>query len=313
MTDASPAPVAGHDSARQWGLIAQFVAMGVIWGASFLFMKVALTGVSFGQVAWSRLVLGGLTLGIIVLATRSRLPRSGVMWLHFTVIAISGAVIPHLLFAWGTQHVTSALASIFNAVTPITTALFATLAFRVERLNRGQILGVALGIIGVIVIVGPWVEGIGGSLLGQLACLGAVTCYGFTFGYTRKYISSSDVSGITAAFLQIGIAGVIMLGLTPWIATGPVELDVWVVGALLLLGALGTGVAYMWNMAVIRAWGPTSASTVTYITPVVGVVLGFLVLGETFSWHEPLGAVLVFLGILLAQNRLRRRTPALPA
>lgn len=309
---SAPTPVTGRESSGQWALIAQFVAMGVIWGASFLFMKVALTGVSFGQVAWTRLVLGGLTLGVITLVTRSALPREPIMWLHFTVIAITGALVPHLLFAWGTQQVTSALASIFNAVTPITTALMATLVFRVERLNRVQVTGVALGIVGVVVIIGPWSAGLAGSLLGQLACLGAVTCYGFTFAYTRKYISGSSVSGITAAFLQIGIAGFLMLLLTPWVAAGDVQLDFRVIGALVLLGALGTGIAYVWNMSVIRAWGPTSASTVTYITPVVGVALGFLVLGESLSWHEPVGAVLVFLGILLAQSRLRLRRRTLP-
>jgi drug/metabolite transporter (DMT)-like permease len=267
-------------------------------------MKVALTGVSFTQVAWSRLVLGGLTLGVFMLVTRSPLPRDRITWLHFTVIAITGAVIPHLLFAWGTQHVDSSLASIFNAVTPITTAIMATLLFRVERLNRGQVLGIALGILGVVVIIGPWNESLGGSLLGQLACLGAVTCYGFTFAYTRRFISPRPVTGLTSAFLQIGIAGAIMLVLTPWVALAPVRLDVWVVGSLVLLGALGTGVAYIWNMSIIRAWGPTSASTVTYITPVVGVILGIVVLGEVLSWNEPVGAVLVFIGILLAQNRL---------
>src|SRR3954454_22411509 len=103
--------------------------MGVVWGSSFLFMKVALEGVSFGQIAWSRLVLGGLTLGLIVLITRPRidggpvLPREPVVWLHFVVIAVTGCVVPHLLFAWAEQYVSSSLASIYNAVTPITTAI----------------------------------------------------------------------------------------------------------------------------------------------------------------------------------------------
>jgi drug/metabolite transporter (DMT)-like permease len=74
-----------------------------------------------------------------------------------------------------------------------------------------------------------------------------------------------------------------------------------------LLGCLGTGIAYVWNQNTVRAWGPTRASTVTYITPVVGVILGILILGETITWNEPIGALVVFLGILLAQDRLRRR------
>jgi drug/metabolite transporter (DMT)-like permease len=290
----------------------QFLGMGVVWGASFLFMKVALDGVSFGQVAWSRLVLGGLTLGIIVLFTRPRvadgpmLPREPAVWLHFVVIAVTGCVIPHLLFAWAEQYVSSSLASIYNAVTPITTALMATLAFRVEKLVRGQVLGVLIGIAGVIVIIGPWqYAALTGDLWGQLACLGAALCYGFTFGYTRRHLSGRPIAGTTFAFLNIGLAGAIMLVLTPVLALGTVELTWPIVLSLLTLGALGTGVAYIWNINVLRAWGPTTASMVTYVTPVVGVVLGVLVLAETFSWHEPLGALLVLVGILLTQQRVR--------
>jgi drug/metabolite transporter (DMT)-like permease len=288
--------------------------MGVIWGASFLFMKVALEGVTFGQVAWSRLVLGGLTLGVIVLLTRPRigggpvLPREPMVWLHFVVIAVSGCVIPHLLFAWAEQYVSSSLASIYNAVTPITTALMVTLAFRVERLGRGQVAGIVIGILGVVVIIGPWqYAALTGNLWGQFACLGAAICYGFTFGYTRKFLSGRPIAGSTFAFLNIGLAGVIMAVLTPALAWSPVSLNWPIVLSLLALGALGTGVAYIWNINVLRAWGPTNASTVTYVTPVVGVALGVLVLGETFSWHEPVGALLVLFGILLTQRRLRLR------
>lgn len=294
--------------------------MGVIWGASFLFMKVALEGVDFGQVAWSRLVLGGLTLGVIVLLSRPRiaggpvLPREPMVWLHFLVIAISGCVVPHLLFAWAEQYVSSSLASIYNAVTPITTALMVTLAFRVERLGRGQVLGILIGIVGVVVIIGPWrYAALTGDLWGQFACLGAAICYGFTFGYTRKFLSGRPIAGATFAFLNIGIAGAIMAVLTPVIAWQPVSLTWPIVLSLLALGALGTGLAYIWNINVLRAWGPTNASTVTYVTPVVGVALGVLVLAETFSWNEPVGALLVLFGILLTQRRLRLKSRAAPA
>ena len=107
------------------------------------------------------------------------------------------------------------------------------------------------------------------------------------------------------SFLNIGIAAVIMLLLTPVVALSPVSLDPWIIGSVVLLGCLGTGVAYIWNQNAVRAWGPTRASTVTYITPIVGVALGVVILGEKISWNEPVGALVVFLGILLAQDRLR--------
>ncbi|HZW42344.1 MAG TPA: DMT family transporter, partial [Agromyces sp.] len=141
--------------------------MGVVWGASFLFMKVALEGVSFGQVAWSRTLLGALALGVIVLIMRPRvpradgslgpvLPRERVVWLHFLVVSLTTCVIPYLCFAWAEQYVSSSLASIYNATTPIMTALMATLVFRVERLGLSRWAGVGVGILGVLVIIGPW-------------------------------------------------------------------------------------------------------------------------------------------------------------
>ncbi|WP_411719698.1 DMT family transporter [Mycetocola sp.] len=293
-------------------IVLQFVGMGLIWGASFLFMKVALEGVSFGQVAWTRIVLGAVTLGIIALVTRVRLPRQPIVWLHFAVISVTFCVVPFLLFAWAEQYISSSLASILNAVTPITTAIMATLVFRVEKLNWGQILGVLVGMAGVVVIVAPWQVGaLLGDWRGQLACLGAVTCYGFALGYLRRFLAPYKVPSITSAFLYIGMAAVIMLLLTPVVAWHPVQLDVWVVISLMGLGVLGTGVVYILNMNVLTAWGPTATSGVTYVTPVVGVILGVLLLQESLSWHEPLGAVLVFLGILLTQQRirLRRRDP----
>lgn len=287
----------------------QFAAMGLIWGASFLFMKVALVGVSFGQVAWARLVFGAVTLGIIALVMRVRLPREPIVWLHFAVVAVTYCVIPFLLFAWAEQYVASSLASIYNAVTPITTAILATAAFRVEKLNRDQVLGVIVGVLGVVVVVGPWaVDALGGSLWGQLACLGAVTCYGFSFGYIRRFISPRDVSATASAFLNIGIAAVIMIVLTPVVAWHPITFSWPVLLSLLGLGALGTGVVYIWNMNVLRAWGPTVTSGVTYVTPVIGVALGILILGERLTWNEPVGALVVIAGILLTQQRVRLLT-----
>ncbi|WP_344311858.1 DMT family transporter [Agromyces terreus] len=302
----------------------QFIAMGLVWGSSFLFMKVALEGVSFGQVAWSRTVLGGLALGVIVLIMRPRvarpdgtpgpvLPRERIVWVHFLVVSVTTCVIPYLCFAWAEQYVSSSLASIYNATTPIMTALMATLVFRVERLGLSRWAGVGVGILGVVVVIGPWqYSALTGSLAGQLACLVATLCYGFTFGYQRRFLSHRPIAPATFAFLSIGVSAVVMLVLTPWLALDAVDLDLaaggdgWpIVGSLLALGVLGTGLAYIWNINVLRAWGPTATSTVTYVTPIVGVALGFVLLGERFSWHEPIGALLVLLGILLAQGRLR--------
>ncbi|GAA4061751.1 DMT family transporter [Microbacterium laevaniformans] len=306
----SPAPTPVRPGPSSAAIAVQFVLMGIIWGSSFLFMKVALGGISPAQVAWGRLVLGAATLGVFVLIRRDRLPGLGRenarVWGHMTVLAVSFCVVPFLLFSWAEQHVSSGLGSIYNATTPIMTAIMAALVFRVERLKPVQIAGIALGIGGVVVIIAPWTGlDLTQSLLAQLALLGATACYGFSLAYMRRFLANSGMSPLAFSFVNIGIAAVIMTIVAPAVALTPVRLDPWIVVSMVLLGCLGTGVAYIWNQNTLRAWGPTAASTVTYITPVVGVALGFLVLGERIGWHEPVGAGIVFLGILLAQNRLR--------
>ena len=304
MTDTS-APVAARPS-DAWVAV-QFTLAGVVWGASFLFIALALEGLSPVQVATGRTFFGAITLGLIALVTRDRLPRSKAVWAHLTLLSVTFAVIPYLLFSWAQQFVASGVASIFNATTPIMTALIAGLAFRIETLTREQRLGIVVGIIGVIVIIGPW-QGLelgSGDVMPYLALLGATACYGFSLSYMRRFLGDTGLSAIMISFVMIGLAAVWMLLLTPIIGADPVQLTPTVVIAIVLLGALGTGLAYAWNQNVIRAWGPTRAATVTYISPPVGVLLGVLILGETLVWNEPVGAALVILGVLLAQRRLR--------
>lgn len=304
-------PVRDSAGSSPASIAVQFVLCGIVWGSSFLFMKVALTGLSPAQVVWSRLVLGAATLGVFVALRRDRLPRRIRVWAHMSVLAVTFCVVPFLLFSWAQQHVTSGLASIYNATTPIMTAVMAWAVLRVERLSATQIAGIAVGILGVMVIIAPW-QGLdlSQSIVAQLTILGATACYGFSLAYMRRFVADTGMSALVFSFLNIGIAAAIMVALTPVLALAPVRLDPWVVGSIALLGCLGTGITYIWNQNTVRAWGPTRASTVTYITPVVGVLLGVAVLGETVTWNEPVGAAVVFLGILLAQDRLRRRRAA---
>ncbi|WP_420488617.1 DMT family transporter [Microbacterium atlanticum] len=308
MTQALPAVQPTVAPSTRWVTV-QFVLAGVVWGASFLFMKVSLEGISPAQVAWTRIVLGALTLGVLVLARREHLSRSIRVWGHLTVLGLTFCVFPFLLFSWAQQHVSSGVASIFNATTPIMTAVMAWLVFRVERLKTLQVVGIAVGVLGVLLIIAPW-QGIAldGSLVAELAILGATASYGFSLAYMRRFASNTGMSALGFTFGYIAMAGVVMAVLTPFLVLTPVRLDLPIVASLLMLGCLGTGIAYVWSQNTVRAWGPTRASTVTYITPVVGVVLGILILGETMSWNEPVGALVIFLGILLAQDRLRRRT-----
>ncbi|MFG6280412.1 DMT family transporter [Microbacterium sp. 5K110] len=300
----SPSPVS---------ITVQFVLTGIVWGSSFLFIAVALMGMTPAQVAGGRLLFGALALAAVVAIRRERLPRTVRVWAHLSVLSVTFCVVPFLLFAWAEQHVSSGLASIFNATTPIMTAIMAWAVFQVERLRPGQLIGIAIGIVGVVVIIAPGaIADIGGSTIAQVALLGATACYGFSLAYMRRFLGDTGLSGIAFAFGYIGPAAVLMLLLSPVILAEPMQLTVPIVASIVALGVLGTGLAYVWNQNTLRAWGPTRASTVTYITPVVGVALGILVLGERLTWNEPAGAVIVFLGILLVQERIRLRRTVRP-
>ncbi len=303
-------------SSDTW-IAVQFGLAGLVWGASFLFMALALEGLSPVQVATGRTFFGAITLGLIALVTRDRLPRGGRLWAHLALLSVTFAVLPYLLFAWAQQYIASGVTSILNATTPIMTALLAGLLFKVETLTREQILGIVVGTFGVVVIVGPW-QGIAsgtGGIVPYLAVLGATACYGFSLSYMRRFLRDTGLSAIMFSFTMIGMAAIWMLLLTPFAGLDPVTLTPSVIIAIVLLGAFGTGFAYAWNQNVVRVWGATRSATVTYISPVIGVALGVLILGEVLVWNEPVGAVLVILGVLLAQRRLRlpsRRRDATP-
>jgi drug/metabolite transporter (DMT)-like permease len=188
--------------------------------------------------------------------------------------------------------------------------LVAMVALREERLTRDRTLGLVLGFGGVLTVLGAWSGVAGGSRAGQLACLGATASYGVAFVYLRKFVAGRGLPALTVATAQVGLGAVAMLAATPWIARPAPDLSRRVVVSMLLLGIAGTGLAYVWNTAIVSRWGATNASTVTYLTPVVGVVLGVAVLGERATWNQPVGALLVIGGVLVAQGRLRAPTTA---
>lgn len=299
--------------ATGFGVTVRFALLAVVWGASFLFIKVGLGGLSPAQIALARVALGAVALAVVLAVRRRPLPRDPVLWGHLAVVSVLLCVVPFLLFSWAEQYISSGLASIFNATTPLITMLLAAAALPEERFTPPRVLGLLLGFLGVLTIVGVW-HGVDvlHQLTAQLACLGATTCYGACFVYMRRFVSPRGTDPVVVAFGQTASATVILGLLAPAIATAPVHLSLAVVASMVALGVFGTGLAYAWNTRIIATWGAANASAVTYLTPVVGVLLGVLVLGEPVSWHQPAGAVLVVLGILAAHGRLRRARKPLP-
>jgi drug/metabolite transporter (DMT)-like permease len=216
-------------------------------------------------------------------------------------------VVPGTLFAFAQQYVTSVLAGIINATTPLMTLLFLLILFREEKLKREQIFGLLIGAFGVLTVLGIW-KGIGDNqLIGVIAMLLAVACYGYSFPYITRNISPLGLKPEAAAAVQLSMASITLLPFYLFDGIADYNFRIQALLAMLALGIFGSGFAYIWNFSIIAAAGSSIASTVTYITPVVAVFVGWLFLGEAITWYEPVGAILVILGAAVAQGRFSRK------
>ncbi|HZA88011.1 MAG TPA: DMT family transporter, partial [Acidimicrobiales bacterium] len=282
-----------------------------IWGWSFLFIKVAVDGLTPTTVAWSRIALGAAVLYAILRHQGGRIPVDRTSLRHYAVAATIGNIVPFTLLAWGEQHITSALTAVLNASTPLFTAVFAAIGLS-ERLRPVQIAGLALGMAGVAVAAGLGASDLeGSSTAGALAAILAGAAYGIAFVYMRRHLVSYPP--IVAATGQLATGAVMLFPLAALtsildgVSVTPTRL-----GAILALGAIGTGLAYVLNYRIIGDLGPTKASLVTYVIPVVAVVVGIVVLDEPFEWRLVVGGLLTVGGIAAvnAKRPARERVPA---
>ena len=284
-----------------------YIALGLVWGCSFIFIELGLEFLTPFGVAFVRCALGAITLLTVVKVRKISLPKERSTWQKLWIVALLLNVVPGILFAFAQQYVTSVLAGIINATTPLMTMVFMLLLFREQKLKSEQIIGLFIGAFGVMVVLGIW-KGIGDNqLLGVLALLLAVSCYGFSFPFTIRNIVPLGLKPEAAATVQLCMAAITLLPLYLFDGISDDNFQPTPILAMLTLGVLGSGFAYIWNFSIIAAAGGSIASTVTYITPVVAVFVGWLFLGEPITWHEIVGAVLVIIGAAITQGRLKRR------
>jgi drug/metabolite transporter (DMT)-like permease len=215
------------------------------------------------------------------------------------------SAIPFSQLAWGEQRITSALTSVLNASTPLFAALMAALLLG-ERLRRSQFVGLALGFAGVAIAAGVGAADLAGSsLAGAGAAVGAAACYGLGFAYARRNLSG--VPPLVAACGQL-VAGTLIIGPVGIVTSVQhgIHLEARRVAAIAILGIVGTALAYVLNYRMIADVGPTRASVVTQLVPVVAVAVGVAFLHEPFHVRLLIGGALTLLGIALLHERIRR-------
>jgi drug/metabolite transporter (DMT)-like permease len=285
---------------RSWGNWVRFGALGLIWGSSFLWIKIALGGLSPIQITLTRVVLGALVLFALCWLGRRRIPRDWRIWLHVLVVAFFGCALPFTLLGFGEQTVGSGIAGSLNATTPLWTLLI-SLIVTDERLGVLRLSGLILGFVGTLLIFAPW-QASGMASWGALACLIAGMSYGIGYVYLARRLSART-SPIPLAASQLTVAAGLAAIALPVAGLQPVR---WAAGPLIavaVLGIFGTGLAYALNNRLISDEGATVASSVTYLVPPVSVLLGAMVLSEPLNARVIVGMVVVLAGVAMSRGR----------
>jgi drug/metabolite transporter (DMT)-like permease len=282
-----------------------YIILGIVWGCSFIFIKAGLEFLSPVGVAFVRCALGAMTLYSYARFKGISLPRDRMALVHIWVVSLLLNVIPGIFYALAETAVTSILAAIMNAVTPLMTVLAILLINREEKPEFHQLLGLLLGFLGVLIVLGAW-AGLGDNpLWAILILLFAVACYGVTFPYTRRFVMPLKIKSEAIVATQLICAASTLLPIYLISGISVTTLPVTPVISMIALGVFGSGFAYLWNFKIMQLAGSAIASSVTYLTPLVAVIVGVIFLSEKVTWNEPVGALVVLLGAAIAQERIK--------
>lgn len=272
--------------------------LGCTWGASFLFIKVVVDDTGPLELVLGRLSFGLLAVGGFMLATRRRPQVTPKLLLQMSGMALLANILPFGLIAAGQEHIPSGTASILNATVPIFTAAIAAGALAEERFTAPRAAGLVLAFLGVAVLTGEDVLDVtSSSVLGQLAVVAAAGCYGVGAVYARILLRGQDP--VNLAFLQLGLGVLFSVPLLLVVRGGSPDVNIqpeaW--ASVVALGMLGTGFGYIGWLWLIENIGSVRASLVTYIVPVIAVVLGWLVLDESIGVNTVAGGLLIVGGV----------------
>ncbi|MCT9005708.1 DMT family transporter [Streptomyces sp. NPDC054766] len=309
-TVASPRPVTPtgvaprRRTALDWRI--RFGVLSLIWGFSFLLIKVGTEGYAPFQVTLGRLLFGTAVLAAAMAVKRERLPRGARTWGHLTVAAFLLNALPFSLFAYSELTIPSTLAGICNATSPLWGMALSLVALSEDRPTRVRVAGLGLGFLGVLTVLGVWQGFHGLDATGTAMALLASLSYPVGWIYVRRTLAGTGHSHLSMTGAQLLLATAQLVLVTPLFTTLPSHVA-WVpLLAIAALGALGTGLAMLVQYGIVAEVGPTTAQMVTYFIPVIATAAGVAILGESLAWSTPVGAVIVLAGAALTQAKPRR-------
>lgn len=286
-----------------------FAFLGIIWGTNFIFMRWASELITPIQIVFLRVLFGFIPI-ICIACWYKVFDRSHLRFLcHFTVMALLATVIYYWAFASGTSLLMSGISGVLSGCIPLFAFLMAALFLKDEEINAKRLMGVILGFIGVVIIARPWaVAGQGVSLAGVgYMILGSISVGG-SFVYAKKYLANVNIRPLALTSYQIGIALLILTLITPFDGMGALFSDsASALGLVFGLGLLGTGVAYLTYYYLILKLGAITASSVTYVPPVVALIVGYLFANESIGYPEIFSMLLISMGVFLLQHRVKAK------
>lgn len=287
---------------------AAFAFLGIIWGTNFIFMRQASEWISPVQIVFLRVLCGFVPIAVMAwmqkAVRREHLKYTG----HFLVMALLATVIYYWAFASGTSLLLSGVSGVLSGAIPLFSFIVAAIFLRQEKITLVRLCGLMLGFAGVILIAKPWqvsgdsisLAGVGYMIMGSLSV-------GISFVYAKKFLADKQIAPLALTTYQIGLALLILACITPFTGITAIAQDSTAsLGLIIGLGLLGTGVAYLTYYYLILNLGAVVASSVTYIPPVVALIVGFLAANEQLGVTEILSMVLIMSGVFLLQRPSRR-------
>lgn len=305
-TTAVPAPRSPGRPRRRLDWRLRFGALSLIWGFSFLLIKVGTEGYAPFQVTLGRLAFGTAVLAAAMAMRREGLPRGLRTWGHLAVAGFLLNALPFSLFAFAELTIPSTLAGICNATSPLWGMALSLVALSEDRPSRVRLAGLAVGFVGVLTVLGAWQGFEGLDVRGTSMALLASLSYPVGWIYVRRTLAGNPHSHLSLTGGQLLLATGQLAVVTPLFTSAPDGLAVVPLLAVAALGTLGTGLAMLVQYGLVAEVGPTTGQMVTYFIPVIAAAAGITILGERLTWSVPVGAVIVLAGAALTQVRPRR-------